>query len=179
MRKTKQSDTSASNDVKDYLKTTTKKPEEKVGVEMLRNWLLRYYSRMFYVTEIINLKKQNTPIRMSSTKKMTPITKKPEITQPHVQPTHVQPTQVQPTQSLPKQPILIDLTDDPTPTQQPMTSSAHPIINLSPSMLSKPTPSTPTRNPQSNSQQLTPQQIAMKRFLATQKLLLEKKLIPK
>ena len=144
-------------------------------------YVIGYYvivlrSITMYVIDIINPKKQNTPIRMSSTKKMTPITKKPEITQPHVQP-----TQVQPTQSLPKQPILIDLTDDPTPTQQPMTSSAHPIINLSPSMLAKPTPSTPTQNPQSNSQQqqLTPQQIAMKRFLATQKLLLEKKLIPK
>ena len=123
---------------------------------------------------------------MSSTKKMTPITKKPEIqsappsAQSHVQPTQVQPTQVQPTQSLPKQPILIDLTDEPTPTQQPMTSSNHPIMNLNPSMISKPTPSTPTptQNSQQNSQ-LTPQQIAMKRFLATQKLLLEKKLIPK
>ena len=115
---------------------------------------------------------------MSSTKKMTPITKKPEIT-PSAQ-SHVQPTQVQPTQSLPKQPILIDLTDEPTPTQQPMTSSTHPIINLNPSMISKPTPSTPTQNSQnSQQQQLTPQQIAMKRFLATQKLLLEKKLIPK
>ena len=139
----------------------------------------------YYVIQIVNPEKQNTPIRMSSTKKMTPITKKPEITQPHVQPTHaqpmqVQPTQVQPTQSLPKQPILIDLTEEPTP-QQPMTSSTHPIINLSPSMSSKPTPITPTQNPQQNSQQqqLTPQQIAMKRFLATQKLLLEKKLIPK
>ena len=38
---------------------------------------------------------------------MTPITKKPEITQPHVQPTHVQPTQVQPTQSLPDNPTLL------------------------------------------------------------------------
>ena len=117
---------------------------------------------------------------MSSTKKMTPITKKPEIT-PLAQ-SHVQPTQVQPTQSLPKQPILIDLTDEPTPTQLPMTSSTHPIINLNPSMITKPTPSTPTQNLQNNSQQqqqLTPQQIAMKRFLATQKLLLEKKLIPK
>ena len=147
---------------------------------------LRNCSLGCYVIQIVNPEKQNTPIRMSSTKKMTPITKKPEITQPHVQPTHaqpmqVQPTQVQPTQSLPKQPILIDLTEEPTPTQQPMTSSTHPIINLSPSMSSKPTPITPTQNPQQNSQQqqLTPQQIAMKRFLATQKLLLEKKLIPK
>ena len=96
---------------------------------------------------------------MSSTKKMTPITKKPEIT-PLAQ-SHVQPTQVQPTQSLPKQPILIDLTDEPTPTQQPMTSSTHPIMNLNPSMISKPTPSTPTHNSQQNSQQqqqLPPQQ---------------------
>ena len=118
---------------------------------------------------------------MSSTKKMTPITKKPEIqSAPPSAQSHVQPTQVQPTQSLPKQPILIDLTDEPTPTQQPMTSSNHPIMNLNPSMISKPTLSTPT--PTQNSQQnlqLTPQQIAMKRFLATQKLLLEKKLIPK
>ena len=142
---------------------------------------LRNCSLGCYVIQIVNPEKQNTPIRMSSTKIMTPITKKPEITQPHVQPTHAQPMQVQPTQSLPKQPILIDLTEEPTPTQQPMTSSTHPIINLSPSMSSKPTPSTPTQNPQQNSQQqqLTPQQIAMKRFLATQKLLLEKKLIPK
>ena len=146
---------------------------------------LRNCSLGCYVIQIVNPEKQNTPIRMSSTKKMTPITKKPEITQPHVQPTHaqpmqVQPTQVQPTQSLPKQPILIDLTDEPTPTQQPMTSSNHPIMNLNPSMISKPTLSTPTptQNPQQNLQ-LTPQQIAMKRFLATQKLLLEKKLIPK
>lgn len=34
MRKTKQSDNSASNDVKDYLKTTVKKPEEKEWIEI-------------------------------------------------------------------------------------------------------------------------------------------------
>ena len=147
------------------------------------SWLrnsLSLHNSYHYVITTFNPDKQNTPIRMSSTKKMTPITKKPEIT-PLAQ-SHVQPTQVQPTQSLPKQPILIDLTDEPTPTQQPMTSSTHPIMNLNPSMISKPTPSTPTHNSQQNSQQqqqLTPQQIAMKRFLATQKLLLEKKLIPK
>ena len=44
MRKTKQSDTSASNDVKDYLKTTAKKPEEKAGFKILRSLLLRYCS---------------------------------------------------------------------------------------------------------------------------------------
>ena len=80
-------------------------------------YVIGYYvivlrSITMYVIDIINPKKQNTPIRMSSTKKMTPITKKPEIqsappsAQSHVQPTQVQPTQVQPTQSLPKQPIL-------------------------------------------------------------------------